>query len=458
MKEISRRQFLKSAGAGALMAGTAAAGCKPRDAAAPVTTGAVYDGEEQMVMRTNHNTGDRVSLLGYGCMRWPMITDGQGREIIDQKAVNELVDKAMEGGVNYYDTSPVYLQGLSERAAGEALRRYPRDSYFIATKLSNFSVSSQGGSLQMYNNSFEQLYTKYFDYYLLHSIGGGAWEKFEKRYISNGMLDFLKKEKQAGRIRNLGFSFHGTKDNFDRILQMHDRGEVHWDFAQIQLNYIDWTHAQAPRNVNADYLYEQLSTREIPIVIMEPLQGGRLATLPLNVAERLKAREPDRSLASWAFRFAGTHPGVLTVLSGMASMEPLVENLDTYRRFVPLTGEEMEFLEEMATLIKEYPLVNCNYCNYCMPCPYGIDIPGNFRHYNDMVTEGTFAQSSLQEDYRRLRRAYLASYDRAVDSRRQADHCIGCRECMPHCPQSISIPKEMRRIASYVEQLKQDTL
>lgn len=448
---MDRRDFLKISGTGAVALGAAAAGCAPRE------TQKAGKGPEQMEYRINPATGDKVSLLGYGCMRWPMI-DKDGAQVIDQEAVNEMVDYAMAHGVNYYDTSPAYLQGQSEKAVGIALSRYPRESYFLATKLSNFGVFDRDLSIKMYHDSFEQLNTDYFDYYLLHAIGRGGVEAFNERYVDNGLFDFVKAERASGRIRNLGFSFHGTRDMFDYFLQLHDNGDIHWDFCQIEMNYKDWTHADGVRNVNADYLYAELDKREIPIVIMEPLLGGRLANVPDGIAKQMKEREPDKSLASWAFRFCGSFPRVLCVLSGMASMDPLLDNIDTYTHFKPLNEEELDFLERMAKWMEDYPIVNCNYCNYCMPCPWGVDIPGIFRHYNDSVTEGRYPQTQEQKDYKKLKRAYLVSYDRSVESIRQADHCISCRECIDHCPQSISIPRELRRIAHYIESLKQDTL
>ena len=446
---MKRRDFIKISGAAAV-----AAACAPKKG----QSSAPAEGPEQMLVRENPHNGDKVSVLGFGCMRWPMIKDADGKDVIDQVAVNEMVDYALAHGVNYFDTSPAYLQGQSEKAAGEALSRHPRDSYFIATKLSNFGDRSTEGSIKMYHESFKQLKTDYFDYYLLHSIGRGGKEAFNRRYVENGMIDFLRKEKEAGRIRNLGFSFHGAQHEFDAFMEMHDSGEMRWDFCQIEMNYVDWTHADGIRNANANYLYAELDKRGIPIIIMEPLLGGRLANVPEGIARQMKQREPDMSIASWAFRFCGTHPRVLCTLSGMTSMDPLMDNIKTFGHFKPLTDEELDFLEQMAVQMKEYPLVNCTDCKYCMPCPWGIDIPGTFLHYNKAITEGTYAQSREQKDYARLKKAYLVSYDRTVASVRQADHCIGCGDCLPRCPQSIAIPRELRRIAHYVEQLKQDTL
>ena len=226
-------------------------------------------------------------------MRWPTVPapDGKG-EMIDQDAVNELVDYAIAHGVNYFDTSPMYVQGWSEKSTGIALKRHPRESFYLATKLSNFHPDTwtREGSIAMYRKSFEDMQVDYIDYYLLHMIGGGGMEQFRKRYIDNGMIDFLVKEREAGRIRRLGWSFHGDIEVYDYALQMHDRGEVHWDFVQIQLNYVDWKHASGS-NFKAEYLYDELAKRKIPAVIMEPLLGGRLSNVPDHIVARLKQRQ-----------------------------------------------------------------------------------------------------------------------------------------------------------------------
>ena len=457
-KNIDRRAFIKKAGGTALAIGGLGiiSGCARKGSPSQTSeSDETPDGTAGMTYRTNKVTGDKVSILGYGCMRWPMSKDDDGKDMIDQEAVNRLVDHALENGVNYFDTSPVYLQGQSETATGIALKRHPRESYFIATKLSNFSNYSRENSMLMYRKSFENLQTDYIDYYLLHSIGGGGMKNFNARYVDNGMLDFLMEERKAGRIRNLGFSFHGKTDSFDEFLKLHEK--YHWDFVQIQLNYVDWTHAGG-RNANAQYLQAELDKRGIQSVIMEPLLGGRLAKVPEHIADRLKEREPQKSVASWAFRFAGTHEGVLCVLSGMTYMEHLQDNLKSYSPLVPLTESDLAFLEETAELMQKYPTVPCNDCKYCMPCPYGIDIPAILLHYNKCVNEGEIAGSTASENYKKARRAYLISYDRAVPKLRQASRCIGCNTCVSHCPQNIDIPKELHRIDRYVEKLKQNTL
>ena len=453
---MNRRDFLKIVGLTAASSTGLLYGCGSKEGEqssgvqdlGPVPT-------DRMTYRNfSESPEDNVSILGYGCMRWPTVLspDGKG-DLIDQDEVNRLVDYAMAHGVNYYDTSPVYVQGWSEKATGIALKRHPRESFKIATKLSNFSNFTRENSIQMYRQSFVDLQVDYIDYYLLHSIGNGGIKTFWARYIENGMLDYLLEEREAGRIRHLGFSFHGTREVFDEVLAMHDR--VHWDFVQIQLNYLDWTHATG-NNVNAEYLYAELEKRCIPAVIMEPLLGGRLSNLPDHIVARLKQQRPESSVASWAFRFAGSPEGVLTVLSGMTYMEHLQDNIRTYSPLVPLTDAERQFLFDTADLIAGYPTIPCNDCKYCMPCPYGIDIPAVLLHYNKCVNEGNIPQDRQDENYRQARRAFLIGYDRSVPRLRQASHCIGCGQCVSHCPQSIDIPKELHRIDAFVERLKQE--
>lgn len=463
-KDINRREFLKRLGIGAAATTTALAGCDTKSN--PMVAGRMAEGEvptDKMTYRTNPKTGEKVSVLGYGCMRWPMkpADDGNG-EIIDQEAVNALIDYALAHGINYFDTAPPYCRGLSEKATGIALKRHSRNSYYIATKMSNHRLVGQGlspqelfdASVQMYRNSFRDLQTEYIDYYLLHIVGmGEGLPTLMERFFNNNLLDFLLKEREAGRIRNLGFSYHGDIRAFDYLLSRHD--EFHWDFVQIQLNYVDYRHASG-MNFNAEYLYGELDKRNIPVVVMEPLLGGRLAGLTDHLNARLKQRRPEESIASWAFRFAASFPRVLTVLSGMTYMEHLQDNIRTFAPLDPCTDEELALLEDTAQTMLKYPSVSCTACQYCMPCPYGLDIPGIFTHYNKCINEGNVPASLQDENYRKARRAFLVGYDRSVPRLRQANHCIGCNQCVHHCPQNIDIPAQMQRIDHFVEQLKQE--
>lgn len=452
--QSGRRDFLRRLGLGGVFAGAALAGCSTAEkkvtASAQAPAGEVP--VDKMIYRTNHNTGDRVSLLGYGMMRLPLKAGD-----VDQEAVNELVDYALEHGVNYFDTSPMYCKGQSEAATGIALSRHPRGSYYIATKLSNFAPSTWPlrESVRMFETSLELLRTDYVDYLLLHAVGGGGIPTLNDRFISNGMLGYLKEQRSRGRIRNLGFSFHGDVEVFDHLLAMHDAGDVHWDFVQIQHNYVDW-HNKEGNAKRSEYLYGELERRDIPVVVMEPLLGGRLSHLPDHLAQALLEQRPESSLASWAFRFAGSQPGILTVLSGMTYMEHLQDNIRTYSPLEPCTPGENELLDHTAVMLDRYPLVPCTRCQYCMPCPYGLNIPAIFAHYNKCVNEGNVAEDALDPHYAEARRAFLVGYDRSVPKLRQASHCTGCGRCEPHCPQSIKIPAKLREIDLYVEELKQN--
>ena len=464
-KDISRRRFLKLLGAGTVATAATLTGCK-KAADTPVDDSyekQVEPPKGKMTYRTTPTTKDKVSLLGYGMMRLPTqeSTDksGEKKETIDQEQVNRLVDYAMEHGVNYFDTSPVYCMGLSEKATGIALHRHPRNSYFVATKMSNFDerVQSKAASIEMFNTSLRDLQVDYIDYYLLHSVGNGGMEFFSKRYLDNGVLDWLLEQRKAGKIRNLGFSYHGDVAVFDWLLANNDK--YHWDFVQIQLNYLDWQYANEMNETNTDasYLYAELQKRGIPAVIMEPLLGGRLSNMATYIARKMKARDPERSVASWAFRYAGTPEGVLTVLSGMTYMEHLKDNLLSYCPLKPLTAEENEFLYGIAKDMMGVETIACNDCKYCMPCPYGIDIPAIFVHYNKCKNEGTLPRDPKDENYEKYRRQYLIGLDRSVPRLRQASHCIQCGQCVPHCPQNIRIPQELAKIDQYVESLKQET-
>lgn len=458
---INRRKFLKYTGLGSLSA-LALSACKNISSDTSTTAGKAGSGK--MEVRINKSTGDKVSLLGFGCMRFPTIpVDNSEDEIIDQESVNSMFDYAIEHGVNYFDTSPAYCKGKSEETAGIALSRHPRDKYLIATKLSNFAPETwtHEESMKMYNNSFKNLKADYIDYMLLHSVGKPneeltGMEVFEHRYVNNGMLYFLLEERKRGKIRNLGFSYHGDVKVFDNLLAM----PIKWDFVQIQMNYVDWLHAKEvdTDNTNANYLYDQLNKRGIQAIIMEPLLGGRLAELPSHIAEQLKRKRPEDSLASWAFRFAGSFSNVLTVLSGMTYKEHLIDNVNTYSPLIKLSDDEKKLLIDTAGKIVRFPTVPCTGCEYCMPCPYGINIPAIFSHYNKCVNDGNDPDSVRDPNYAKARSAFLIGYDRSVPKLRQASHCIGCRQCESHCPQDIEISNALHKIDKYVEALKQDKL
>ena len=469
---MDRRDFLKAMGAGTVATAAIVSGCKqpPQTTAEGFSTGEVPT--DQMTYRTNRH-GDQVSLLGYGCMRLPTIGNTSGREDaseLDQEQINRLTDYAIEHGVNLFDTAPPYCKGRSEHAMGIALSRHPREKYYVSSKMSNFPAStwSREASINIYRNTLKELKLDYIDYMMLHAIGGTSrdldgnelspMQVFEARFINNGILDFLMEEREKGRIRNLGFSYHGDVNVFDRALGMND--SVHWDHVLIQHNYVDWHHEAIEQGGDADseYLYNRLAALDIPIFVMEPLLGGTLATLYDSAVRRLKERDPQASVASWAFRFAGSAPRILTVLSGMTYMEHLQDNIRTYSPLKPLDEEEYALLESIAHQYSNFPTVPCTSCQYCMPCKYGINIPGVFAHYNKCVNESNVALAddadSDRKAYRHARRAFLVGYDRSVPRLRQADHCIGCGDCVHKCPQKIDIPAQMKRINGYVEKLK----
>ena len=433
----------------------------------PARTAPASGGDSGMTMRTGVH-GERVSLLGYGAMRYPTVDGshantfrGGSNAPIDVEAVQEHIDYCIAHGVNYFDTSPAYCRGESEKVLGNALAKHPRDKWLVATKLSNFNPKtwSHEESRKLYETSLRLLRTDHIDFYLLHSIGGGGKDSmkvFNGRFIDNGMLDFLLKERAAGRIRNLGFSFHGDEAIFRHALAMHDK--VHWDFVQIQLNWVDWHHAKEvnPRNVNAETLYKLLDERAIPAVIMEPLLGGRLARVNERVMRRLAPLDPAATPAQWAFRFAGSHPRVLTVLSGMTYLEHIEENVKTYSPLRPLSRNEFDTLERAARVFLSDDTIPCTACDYCMPCPYGIDIPGLFGFWGDALVQDRLPDDPSDPAYAENRRRFLIDYERAFPKLRRAERCTGCGRCSTHCPQGIDIPAMIRKVDRFVEKLRRN--
>ena len=440
--DMNRREFLRELGIASASAFSLMA-LGPLDAlASPLKkeTSQGTDEDIKMTYRRQNGSGENISLLGFGMMRLPG----------NQEDVDRLVDYAIAHGINYFDTAPMYGGGRNEGVTGKTLSRYPREKYFVATKMSNQNrdLWSFEKSKAMYENSFKQLRVDYIDYYLLHSIGGGGLDALRGRFLDNGILDFLMKEREAGRIRHLGFSYHGDVKVFDYLLDHHD--QYHWDFVQIQMNYVDWRHAGSGRrrkDADAEYLYNRLEKLGIQAVIMEPIRGGALAKVSDEIQEQLRAVRPDDSPAAWGFRWVGSHSNILTTLSGMNNMEHLEENVRTFSPLQACTEAENELLARIADQIAGFPTIGCTTCAYCMPCPYGVDIPGNFAFYNEAVTSKMLPlPESTAADYAERHDAFIRAYREAIPAEKRATTCVDCGECLSKCPQQIRIPNQMSRI------------
>ena len=440
--DMNRRQFLHKLGLGAAVMAIDPLSVLAGETTRPQTIDG-GDVQNQMTYRVKHGSGDKVSLLGFGMMRLPD----------DQDEVNRLVDYAIAHGVNYFDTAPMYKNGNSETMTGIALSRHPRDKYFVATKMSNQreKLWKYDDSRAMYEKSFRDLRVDYIDYYLLHSIGGGGVDALKARFLDNGLLEFLLKEREAGRIRHLGFSYHGDVSAFDFLLDHQD--EYHWDFAQIQMNYLDWRHASLNKSgwkqdADAEYLYDKMAKLGVQTVVMEPLRGGALARLDDELSQRLTALRPNDTPASWAFRWVGSHPNILTTLSGMNQMSHLEENVRTFSPLEPCTEAENKILEEIADVMAGFPVIPCTACEYCMPCPYGVNIPGNFAYYNEAVAQKIIPLPDKQApDYMERKQQFADGLRKALpDVSTWATQCADCEECLKKCPQQIRIPNQMARI------------
>ena len=436
--DMNRREFLRRLGIGAGSA-MALMALEPLKALADDRKETAA-GENHMTYRVQHGSGEKISLLGFGMMRLPK----------NQDEVNRLVDYAIEHGVNYFDTAPVYMGGESEVLMGNALSRHPREKYFVATKLSNmWGDTNLEGAKEMYETSMRKLRVDHIDYYLLHSIGGGM-DSLKKRFLDNGVLDFLLKEREAGRIKHLGFSYHGDVHDFDLLLDHQE--QYHWDFCQIQMNFLDWRHAsiRGGRRVDADaeYLYSKCEKTGVQCVIMEPLRGGAFGRMAKELTDQLKAVHPDDSPARWAFRWVGSFPNILTVLSGMNRMDHLEENVKTYSPLDPCTEQENQLLAQIADQMSGFPTIPCTTCAYCMPCPYGVNIPGNFAYYNEAVNEHILPLPDPSADnYAERKQLFIDGYKKALPEEAMwAKKCQDCEECLSKCPQSIRIPNQMARI------------
>ena len=367
-----------------------------------------------MYKRQYKNTGEMVSLLGYGCMRLPRVAED--KQDIDQEAAEKLIDYAYLHGVNYFDTAYPYHEGKSELFVGKALKKYPRDSFFLADKMPGWLVKSLDDAKRIFEEQFVKCQVDYFDFYLCHSLSEKAFLSYEKK----GICEYLWEQKEKGRIRHLGFSFHDTPEALEKIADAYN-----WDFAQIQLNYYDWEAQNAKRQ------YEILTQRNIPCIIMEPVRGGALAKLCPDSLETLHNADPKASAASWALRYAASLPNVLTVLSGMSNMEQVMDNVQTVTDFKPLTEKEYQVIDKALEQFKANKTVPCTGCRYCMDCPAGVDIPYMFTIYNE------YKVSERKDNF-------LNQYKAAGS--KQASHCVNCKKCVEHCPQKIQIPEQMKLI------------
>lgn len=357
--------------------------------------------------------GCEISRLGYGGMRFPK----NGDEVDVEEAV-KLLRKAYDMGVNYFDTAVVYHKGESEKIFGKAFEIYDRSSYYLADKMSIWVCKDEQEMKDLFERQLKTLKTDYIDFYLVHSLNRNHYQK-EKEFHC---VEFLQEMKRQGKIKHLGFSFHDTYPVFTQILNDYD-----WDFVQIQLNYLDW------QNQGAEQLYRELEKRNLPCMVMEPVRGGYLATLDEQRAKPFLEMEPNRSIASWAIRWVESLPQVTVVLSGMSDMAQLEDNVAMMTNFEPMNEKELEAVAKVVEEIRKVNDIPCTGCRYCMDCPMGVDIPEIFAIYSRLKIFGK--DKSFVEDYKEV-----------MENGNGAEHCVGCQQCMNHCPQSIEIPDKLAMI------------
>lgn len=353
-----------------------------------------------------------VSILGFGMMRFPSREDGS----IDEEMLEQMVDYAMAHGVNYFDTAQVYYNDQSEILTGRILSKYPRDSYYVTDKLSIWVLNSLEEVDEFFNKQLEKLQVDYIDYYLLHSLNKEYWEKI----LNMGALDYIVDKYEKGIIRNLGFSFHDDYETFEKIIKYRK-----WDFCQIQYNYLD-TELQA-----GDRGYKLAAELKVDMVIMEPNKGGLLCRLPEHCVREFKALNPDASQVNWALRWVWSHPNCKVVLSGMSDMAQTIDNINSASNFEPLDERESQAVEDVRKAILAAQRNGCTGCGYCMPCPFGVNIPGNFRIWNTGALTGNY-----EKEWKRY--STLGEAD--------ASHCMQCGSCEAVCPQSLTIIDDLQRL------------
>lgn len=358
--------------------------------------------------------GHKVSRLGFGMMRLPVLSDGKS---IDEAQVARMIDHAIKNGVNYFDTAAPYHDGHSEIVAGEILSKYPRDSFYLATKYPGHQIAKSYNPAEVFENQLKKCGVDYFDFYLLHNVN----EKCIDVYTDPkwGILDYFVEQKRLGRIKHLGFSTHGSPELIERFL---DYADGHMEFCQIQMNYLDWSLQEADRK------YKLLTDRNIPVVVMESVRGGTLANLPKEQEALLKERCPEDSAASWGYRWLTQFDNVRVILSGLSNFDQTIDNVRTFNEPKPLTADDNELLYGIADKLKdEIPCTGCRYC--CKGCPMGLDIPVLLRKYNDYRVAPSFNVSMFID---------------ALPEDKRPSACLSCGKCVRICPQGINIPEHFK--------------
>ena len=374
-----------------------------------------------MEKRKLEKLGIETSLLGFGCMRFPTMPDGK----IDEAEAEKMLDKAIASGVNYIDTAYPYHNGESEPLVGRVLKKYDRSSFYLATKLPLWAVKSVDDAKRIFEEQLQRLQTDYIDFYLLHAVNKEKWEDMK----ALGVVDYCARLKEEGKIRYYGFSFHDDYEVFDEIIHYRD-----WDFCQIQYNYMD-TQEQA-----GDKGYALAESLGIPLVIMEPIKGGSLANFSDDINAKFREMDPDKSIASYALRWVGSHPNVKVILSGMSTMKQVEDNLKTFNEFTVLSEEEQKKMEGIVEEMRSRVQNGCTGCRYCMPCPMGVDIPDNFSIWNRL---GMFQQPE----------AVKKQWTECFPDNEKALHCVRCGKCETVCPQKLPIRASLARLQEELDAL-----
>lgn len=367
-----------------------------------------------MEKRRLDKLGIDVSLLGFGCMRFPTLADGK----INEPEAEKMLDKAIAAGVNYIDTAYPYHNGDSEPFVGRVLKKYDRSSFYLATKLPVWAVNCVEDAERIFNEQLTRLQTDYVDFYLLHAMGKDKWDKM----LELGVVDFCKKLKEEGKIKYLGFSFHDSYEVFEEMINY-----MEWDFCQIQFNYMDENEQAGIKG------YMLTEKKQIPLIIMEPIKGGSLANFADDITAKFRALDPNASTASYALRWVGTFPNVKVILSGMSTMEQVDDNLKTFAEFKPLDEKEKATIKDVVETLNSRVQNGCTGCNYCMPCPAGVNIPGNFRTWNTY---------HMYQNYD----VVAWSWETMLGDKGQAKNCIQCGKCEKACPQKLSIREDLKKV------------